>query len=398
MSELPVVPFHRPRVMDPSPELFELRGRVIEVRIGADGPTGFLVSGFDDVRAGLLDPRLLAAGSAGPRAVEYGVPAVFTQPGNMLGMDGPEHARLRRAISPAFTGRRMERLRPRVQATVDRMLDGIAAAGPPADVHELLSLPLPMQVSTELLGVPWEDRDRFVSWSGDLLMAHGGDQTTAQAAWGNIAGYLGKLLVERRDAPAEDFLSDLAGMVREEVISEQEATMLAAGTLVAGYETTTVEIEYGIVALMRHPEQWRALRADPGLAAGVAEEVFRLHPPGVGTIGHQRWAATDLEIGGVRIPEGAFVLLCFAAAAVDPEHVGPHPQRFDVTRRSNPHMTFGYGPHHCVGASLARLELEVLFATLPGRFPDLALAVPEEELPVRAHVMTGGFAALPVTF
>ncbi|WP_199434053.1 cytochrome P450 [Qaidamihabitans albus] len=399
-AELPVVPFRRPRGIDPSPELFELhdRGRVIEVGVGEDGLTGYLVTGYDDVRTLLVDSRLRAPGSVGERAIPYGVPPVFTQAG-LLSMDGPEHARLRRIIGPTFTAKRVERLRPRVQAVVDRLLDGVVAAGKPADLHTLLALPLPMEVSCELLGVPMDDRGKFVEWSGDLLMSPDGDPAKPAAAWQNIASYLGEMLGRRKAEPADDFLTDLAGKLDgEDGLTLHEATMLAAGTLVAGYETTTVEIEYSVVVLLRHPEQYKALREDPGLAAGAAEEVFRLYPPGVGTSGHQRWAATDIQLGDVTIPKDSFVLLCFASAALDPERFGPDPERFDITRRSNPHMVFGFGPHHCVGATLARLELETLLATLPRRFPDLALAVPEERLRIRSHVMTGGYLELPVTW
>lgn len=399
-QELPEVPFARPCSIYPAPELQELLDAgepVVTVRAGA-GKTGYLVLRFEDVRAGLADPRLRAPGSVGARAEEYGVPAIFGAPGNLMGIDGAEHRRLREALAPAFSARRMNAIRPRLQEIVNEMIDEISAKGPPADLHSALSFSLPVQVNCELLGVPYEDRDRFIAWADALLMAEGGDPMAGFQAWTEMSAYLGELLAAKRAEPVGDLLSDLAARVDDGRLSEEESVRLGAGVLVAGHETTGVQIEYAIAGLLRHPDQRDQLLADPDLAAHAAEEALRLFPIGIGSTGHQRFAAEDMEIAGTAIPAGSFVLLCFPSAALDPDRFGPDPHRFDITREPGPHMAFGYGPHVCPGTALARIELELVLRALVTRLPELRFAVPADEVPARTNVMTGGFAELPVTW
>lgn len=398
--QLPEVPFTRRHSIYPAPELQELLddGKpVVQVRAGA-GKTGYLVLRFEDVRAGLADPRLRAPGSVGPQAEEYGVPAIFGAPGNLMGIDGSEHRRLRDALAPAFSARRMNAIRPRVQEIVNEMVDAIAAKGPPADLHSALSFALPVQVNCELLGVPYEDRDRFIAWADALLMAEGGDPMAGYQAWMEMSAYLGGLLAGKRAEPVGDLLSDLGARVEDGRLSEEEAVRLGAGVLVAGHETTGVQIEYAIVGLLRHPDQKDLLLAEPDLAAQAAEEALRIFPIGIGSTGHQRFAAEDMEIAGTPIPEGSFVLLCFPSAALDPDRFGADPHRFDITRKPGPHMAFGHGPHICPGTALARIELEIVLRTLVTRLPELRFAVPADEVPARKNVMTGGFVELPVTW
>lgn len=381
--------------------------RVRQVTTPAGDPA-WLVTGHDDVKALLADPRLGRSHPEPERAARYARSAIFGGPmGGSPAEERGHHAAMRQLLAPAFSARRMASLRPRVQALVDRLLDDLARRTPPADFHEAVSFPLPALVICDLLGVSREDRERFRRWSDDA--AHTTDAARSRTGLAALHGYMRDLLARKRREPAEDVLSDLVAAQAHApgLFPDEAAVELAAGLLFAGHETTVAAIDKGVVLLLTHPEQREALERDPALLPGAVEEILRLpgpwpdHPTAPGTPGKAgglpRYANAEIEIGGVTIAAGDLVLLGLQEANLDGRVFGA-PAAFEPAREPNPHLTFGHGPRYCIGAPLARIELQALFGTLFRRFPTLRLAVPVEALRPRTELLTGGLAELPVAW
>jgi cytochrome P450 len=261
----------------------------------------------------------------------------------------------------------------------------------PTDLHEALSFPLPVLVICELLGVPFEDREQFRVWSHRASGLT--DRAAATAAGGALVGYMAELVGRKRRAPGEDLLSDLL-TAEDGGLGEDSIAFIGAALLFAGHETTVARIDIGALLLMAHPDQCDLLRRDPDVVPRAVEEILRVAAPA--GVGVPRYAKADIDIGGITIRSGDAVLLTGASANRDPEAFeGPH--RFDVGRDPNPHLSFGYGPHYCIGAGLARVELREVFAALPARFPSMQPAVPLASLRIR-DTLTGGLESLPVTW
>jgi cytochrome P450 len=367
------------------------------------GDPAWLVTDYDLVRQLLADPRLGRNHADPPNAPRYSESALFGRPQPASPTAGADHARMRRLLTPWFSARRLDALRPRVRELVAGLLDQLDAARPPVDFHEAVSFPLPALVICELLGVPYADRADFRRWSdeaGDMT-----DQQRSYAGLGALFGYLSELVAAKLDTPGEDVLS---GLIEAHRIDPQDLPLsavaqLGAGLLFAGHETTVAAIDKGVVLLAANPDQRAALRADPALVDPAVEEILRSEiptrpatPTGTST-GLARWASADIELGSVRIAAGDLVLLGLHPANESDRVVGDHPG-FTVGRRPNPHVTFGHGAHFCIGAPLARLELRELFGELLHRFPALDLAVPVAELRPRTGRLAGGLQELPVTW
>ncbi len=281
----------------------------------------------------------------------------------------------------------MRALRPRVAELTTTLLDDLARHGPPADLHQALALPLPIQVLCELLGVPYADRDEFHAWSeaaGDVR-----DRARSETGLTELFGYGHRLAVRKRAQPGDDVISRLCA----EGLNDDEIAALSMNLLFAGHETTVVAIDMGILCLLANPAQQRALARDPDQVTAAVEEILRT-PGGGGGIPIVRYARTSLRIGQVTVNPGELVLLEQRAANHDPA-VFPSPGRFDITRDGPGHLSLGHGAHYCIGAPLARIELQEVFAQLSARFPALRLTVPAEQLPRRADALTGGLTALP---
>jgi cytochrome P450 len=367
------------------------------------GDPAWLVTDYDLVRQLLADPRLGRNHADPQNAPRYSESALFGRPQPVTPTAAADHARMRRLLTPWFSARRLDALRPRVRELVAGLLDELAAAGPPVDFHEAVSFPLPALVICELLGVPYADRADFRRWSdkaGDMT-----DQQRSYAGLGALFGYLSELVAAKRDNPAEDVLSGLVEAHRADPhdLPLDAVAQLGAGLLFAGHETTVAAIDKGVVLLSTNPDQRAALRADPALVDPAVEEILRSDiptrpatPAGTST-GLARWASADIELGSVRIAAGDLVLLGLHPANESDRVVGDHPG-FTVDRRPNPHLTFGHGAHFCIGAPLARLELRELFGELVHRFPGLDLAVPVAELRPRTGRLAGGLQELPVTW
>ncbi|MCA1222672.1 cytochrome P450 family protein [Streptomyces sp. 8L] len=388
-------------VADPHARYALLRagGAVRHVRL-PDGATAWLVLGHDLVRAALTDPGLCNDIRHSATRLHDGGFAVGR---NMLQADPPDHTRLRRLVAREFTGRRVEALRPRVERITDELLDAMLPAGH-ADLVDALAFPLPVTVICELLGVPRADRDDFRRWSAEVVAAT--DPVAAATAQRDMAAYLTELIAAKRAAgraggsahgSADDLLTALARTPAdgEEGLSAEELLGMAFLLLVAGHETTANLISSAVHLLLRHPDQLAALRADASLLEAAVEESLRYEPATLAT--NFRYAARDVELGGVTVPAGDTVIVSLASANRDPLAFRA-PDRFDIRRdpaELRRHVTFGHGIHHCLGAPLARLEAPVALRALLTRCPELALD-PERGSATWRPSLLHGLATLPV--
>lgn len=362
------------------------------------GLVGWLVTSHAEAKALLSDPRL--SKDVAGRPEPPGSTATDTSDGttpmrllsaHMLNSDPPTHTRLRRLVNKAFTARTVARLRPRIERIADDLLDGLADAER-TELVDSYAFPLPITVICELLGVPGEDRDSFREWSTTLVSAASPEAVGRAAA--ETAAYLSALVQRKRAAPTEDLLSDLVHVSADgEALSEPELVSMAFLLLVAGHETTVNLIANGTLALLRHPDQLAALRADPGLLPGAIEEFLRYDGPiNIATL---RYTTEPVRVGEVEIPPDTYVLVSLLGANRDPaQYADPH--RLDVTRKPGAHLAFGHGIHYCVGAPLARLEGEIAIGRLLERFPGLRLAAEPETLSWRDSSLVRSLERLPV--
>jgi cytochrome P450 len=385
---------------DPPRHISELRAaRPVSPLLFPDGHEGWLVTGYEAARQLLADTRFSSRQDLGALHEPFvitGMPAASepspTVPGVFIAMDPPDHTRLRRKLTGAFTVRRMKELEEHIHEVAERQLDELARLTPPVDLVKEFALPVPSLVICELLGVPYEDRENFQDNSGRFLdTSLSIDEKVA--AFGAITGYLAELVVNKRATPGEDILSDLA---RDEDLSVEELTGIAFLLLLAGHETTANMLSLGTFALLEHPSQLAELRADPDLLPGAVEELLRyLSVVDIG--GVYRYATEDLELGGETIRAGSTVVISSLAANRDPERFDD-PDTLDVHRKARGHLSFGHGIHQCLGQQLARIEMRAGFEGLLRRFPTLRLAIPADQVKLRTNMRIYGVHELPVTW
>ena len=313
----------------------------------------------------------------------------------VLNSDPPVHTRLRGLVNRAFTPRTIEELRPRIEEVADELLADVPAGGS-FDVARGLAQPLPIIVIAELLGVPAADRELLKRWSTAIasmtnVLNPPAVMEAAQLATTELIAYIDKVVAERRARPADDLLSALIEVEEEgQRLSHEELLAFSILLLLAGHETTTSLIANGTLALAQHPEEAARVRADPALLPAAVEELLRYDSAVQGVV---RFAVGPAELAGQRIEAGATLLVLVGAANRDPAQFA-EPDRLDVTRDPNRHLSFGRGIHFCLGAPLARLEGEVAFGRLLARFPELRLA---GEGPQRAGTLVlRGLARLPI--
>jgi len=317
---------------------------------------------------------------------------------NMLDTDPPDHERLRALVSKAFTPRLIERMRGRVQAITDALLDTVEGQGE-MDLIDDYAFPLPVTVIAELLGVPSEDRDRFRQWSDAAVSGNATQEYMEKILIPHMQAFTDYLLAmfeEKRKNPKDDLVSALVQAEEAgDKLSEDELLGMVFLLLIAGHETTVNLIGNGVLALLEHPEQLRRLRDDPSLIKSAVEELLRYDGP-VET-STERFAGEDVAIGGTIIPKGEMVLVVIAAADRDPERF-PEPDTLDIARMENKHLAFGKGIHHCLGAPLARMEGQIAIGTLIERMPSLRLKGSPDSLSWRPGMVLRGLKALPVEF
>ncbi|MER6695418.1 cytochrome P450 [Streptomyces minutiscleroticus] len=397
-AEPTTYPFGEPDRLEPDPLFAALRAERPLTRVRLPyGEAAWLATRYEDVRTVLGDPRFSRAAGVGrdePRMRPHLLP-----PDTIMSMDPPEHSRLRRLVTKAFTVRGVERLRPRAQQIADGLVDAMLAGGAPANLVEDFALPLPITVICELLGVPYEDRTDFRLWSDAFLSTTKYTPDEVRLYVGRLREYMAGLIAERRAAGGggEDLLSGLV-VARDEDdrLSEGEMLSLAEGLLVAGHETTASQIPNFVYVLLNHPEQLETLRADLSLVPRAVEELMRFVPLGTGA-GIARYALEDVELSGVTVRAGEPVLPAMASANRD-ESVYTDPDRLDLLRKEASHVGFGHGPHHCLGAPLARMELQVALDTLLRRLPGLRFAGAEEGIEWKDGLATRGPARMPVAW
>ncbi|RBM16782.1 cytochrome P450 [Prauserella sp. PE36] len=389
-------PFHRPSAIELPPVYAELREDepVAQVTLPS-GDTGYIVSRYDDAKLVLSDPRFSRAAMIAEGAPK--LTAAPMPPNSLFSTDPPQHSRLRKLVTAEFTARRVRNLEPRIQELTDALLDEMEGhRGGPVDLNQVLAFPLPVQVICELLGVPFEDREKFRDWSNAIvsLTTHTAEEMMQQRL--EMAGYIYELVGRRRDNPGDDLLSALIKAHDEkDALDQAELVVMAMTILVAGHETTVSMIGACVLTLLRHPEYLSRVVADPDAVGAMVPELLRVNPIGDG--GPMRITTEDVEIAGTVIPAGSAVLAAVCSANRDPR-VFEGGDEFDPDRETNPHLAFGHGIHYCLGAPLAVAELRITISSLFRRFPTLRLATDVGNLAMKQGMLVHGLKELPVAW
>ncbi|WP_354644087.1 cytochrome P450 [Kitasatospora camelliae] len=391
--DAPLAPLHCLRLAEPGPP-----------RLAAL-PTGtpvWLVTRHADVRQVLTDPRIGRATLYAPDAPPITTtPNLLDDPDSLLNSDGADHQRIRRTVQRAFTPRAIARWRPWVASVVDGLLDGLEEGGSPADVIAAFSRPLPVAVICRLMDLEGMDLDRLAHWSDHALSASAYPAEEIATAMREFGAFGHQLVLARRKDPGEDLVSSLVQAADQDgSITEEQLTSLVIGLVVAGHETTMTSLGNALVYLLAEDrEAWRRIGTDEESAAAATEQLLRSVPLGDATEfpGLLRRAVQEVEIGGVVIPAGAVVAADTRTANRDPE-VYPDGSTDLFAPIGTPSMTFGAGPHHCLGAWLARMELELGLHRLAQRLPGLRLADPVEAIDWRRGLLTRSPQSLTVVW
>ncbi|MEV0648455.1 cytochrome P450 [Phytomonospora sp. NPDC050363] len=389
-------PFPVPEGIAPPGEWAELRQGcpVAHVRLPS-GDQATLLTRYDDVRRVLSDPRFPRDLTAPDAARLTTSRVVVFEEASPIPMSGEGHQRWRRLIGRWFTVRRMLRLKPRIEAMAEHLVDEMTEHGPPADMVAALNFPLPVWVICEILGVPDSDRDKFSHWSSTRLSFGRYSAEEIETATGEYAEYFTAHIAKKRADPGDDLLSELANVVDAEDgrLSEVELLATGQGLLMAGHETTSNQLGKMFAQLLADRTRWEALLADTGLVRTAVEETLRMDA--MSPFGLPRYLTEPFEVGGETLPAGTTVITSLAAANRDADAFADAEQ-IRLDRSPNTHIAFGVGPHSCIGQALARTELQAVLDVVLRRLPTLDLAVPVEKLPRREGMLVGGLEALPV--
>lgn len=403
-SDIPDFPFAKPDPLDPPAEWARLREQcpVARVRMPS-GDEVSLITRYADVREVLTDGRFTRDLSVdgGARLADTEDGGTFSRPSapDVNISHGPGHRRWRRLLSGSFTMKKMEQWRPKVQAIADQLLDDMIAGGSPADLMADFGLPLPVAVICALLGAPAQDKDKFAEWSRISLTLTRYTQADVDRARREFAEYVSALVEEKRANPGDDLLSELTQVsdAQDGRLSHAELVQTGMGLLLAGHETTSNMIgKMSGMLLAGDRAHYTAVVDDPALIVGTVEEVLRMDT-NTG-IGIPRFITENIEVGGCPVGKGTTLMMLMAAANRDESRFAD-PDTFDPRRANgSQHLTFGAGPHFCVGQPLARVELQVALGTLTRRLPQLALRDGADALPMRTGVIAGGFDNVWVTW
>lgn len=379
----------------PAPEYGALRAQgPVRVRLAA-GNHSWLLTRHKDVREGLAAP-CTSADSSNPDLPRVGPLAAGPPAMSFLEMDDPEHARLRRMVTPEFTHRRVQGMRPAIEDEVNGLLDALGTRTPPLDLVAEYATAVPSRVISGLFGIPPEERE-FIRATSEVLDSSTADPDDSARAFRELTDYLDRLVTDYEKSPADNVLGRLATRYAAAgELGHDELVAMARLLVVAGHDTTAQMIALSVLVLLRNPDQLEALRRDPELVRPAVDELLRYLS--ITQFAMVRAATADLEIGGVPIAAGEALEFSIPAANHD-DTVYARPDRLDVTRDARGHLAFGHGVHQCLGRSLASLELEVALAGLFGRFPGLRLAVDFSELRFRGpDSFVFGVHELPVAW
>ncbi|HEY2762793.1 MAG TPA: cytochrome P450 [Pseudonocardiaceae bacterium] len=366
-----------------------------------NGITVWMVTGYDETRTVLTDPRF-SADRFGRGALSRDIPDDVRErlldkrarAGSFITMDPPEHTHYRKLLTGQFTVRRMRRLVPRISEIVTEHIDAMVAAGTSADLVNAFALPVPSLVICELLGVPYADRGEFQERTGAILRLDTPFDELLRVR-DEMRAFMQRLVTEKRERPADDLLSGLIHGDADPVLDDDELVGIALLLLIAGHETTANMFGLGLFALLEHPEQLEALRADPSLIDGAVEELLRYLS--IVHVGLARLTHEPVELGGEQIPAEATVMISLPVTNRDPGH-WEDPASLDLSRPRGPHLAFGHGVHQCLGQQLARVEMTVGFTELLRRLPGLRLTVAPEDVPLRSNMVVYGVHSLPIAW
>ncbi|WP_090769093.1 cytochrome P450 [Nonomuraea maritima] len=385
---------------DPPPGLRQRRGQgAVQPLTLHNGASTWMVTGLDEARAVLSDPRFSSDRVRHPDATHQQAAGQPAPPpggrtdGMFIFMDPPEHTRLRRLLTGQFTVRRMRALESHIRDIAVEHIEAMRAAGTEADLVPAYALPIPSLVICEMLGVDYADRARFQRNTAIALDSTSGDDERARAGL-ELYGFIQELVAAKRAEPADDMLSGLIHDA-DPPLTDAQLVDMALVLLGAGHETTANMLGLGTFALLEHPDQLGALRADPALLDNAIEELLRYLS--IIQMGVTRVATEDVKVGDVEIAAGATVIIATPEANRDPRHWND-PDRLDVLRPRTSHLAFGHGVHQCLGQQLARVEMRVGLGELLTRMPGLRLAVPAEQVPLRNEMLVFGVHSLPVTW
>jgi cytochrome P450 len=391
-------PPQRSMPLEPPSEYAVLRKHkpLIKARIW-DGSEAWLITRYEDFRNMLGDSRFSAdITRQGYPTLNAGMKVARGNYRSLISMDAPEHTAHRRMLTAEFTVKRINAFRPRLQKIVDDLIDNMLAKGGSLDLVEHLALPIPSLAICELLGVPYEDHDFFQSRANIIASQTTTKEVAMQATKELCEDYLRELIRTKDRDPGDDVLSRLiVNQMRPGNLSEQDLVSMVRLLLIAGHETTANFTAMGVLLLLQHPEQLRALREEPALIPQAVEEILRYLD--ITHLGRRRVALEDVQLGEQLIRAGEGVIALSLSANRD-DDVFPEPDTFNIHREARHHVSFGYGVHQCLGQPLARAELQIVFETLFRRIPALRLAVPMESLQFKYEMFIYGVKSLPVAW
>ncbi|WP_329002640.1 cytochrome P450 [Kribbella sp. NBC_00709] len=353
-----------------------------------------LVTGYAETRELLAHPDVVRSPLDGPHRDTMMDDLINRTERHMLGANPPDHTRLRKLVTAAFTRRRIDALEPRIREIAAGLLDEMASAGDPVDLVNAYSYPLPITVICELIGIPAVRREDFRQWSSVFVNASMHTAEEYIEATTLMLDFVHELITQKQAAPTDDLLSGLiAARDGGDRLSEDELTSMIFLLLAAGHETTVSLITNGVHALLRHPDQLELLKAEPYRLPAAVEELLRYDGPLQAAIPYISQA--PIEIAGTRIEAGEVIVFALLPANRDPRKV-ERPDELDITRPDSAHLAFGHGIHHCLGAPLARLEGRIALGMLFERFPGLRLAEPDRD-PLRTPgLLMNAIRELPV--
>ncbi|MFE2428210.1 cytochrome P450 [Streptomyces sp. NPDC059373] len=396
-AETSTFPYRRQCPFTPPSEYAEMTEKdVSQVTLTGSGLRIWTVTGYQTIRELLTDPRVSASRRHDNFPFYFVAPPEYRTETSFIGYDGKDHASTRRKAAITFTNRQVQRLRSRIEEIVDDHLDLLLSMAPPVDFHRVFSLAVPMTVICELLGIPQDKHDFFIKHGTALLGGHSSTEER-QAAIVEVNAYIKDLIELKKREPGDDLLSRAMDDYEAsgEEYTDRDLFNMVRLLMNGGHETTASQISLGTAYLLEHPDQLKKLLGDPELVKPAVEELVRIAT--IGDTAVPRVALEDIEIGGQTIRKGDGILCLILAANRDPE-VFPEPEKVDIERGSRKHLGFGHGVHHCIGADLARLELEVVWSKLFQRIPDLKLAKPFLEIERKEGAVIYGLWELPVTW